>query len=190
MKIPNLNGQNYETILSTVRGIVESVKKSDKQARENGELLKYVIEIYDVKDGENILEEVREIYSKHYLFSSEVLRDLKLGSKKHEIRGPFPLFEGSISDAKLNRWEIEKEKQKNDSTLIDNHIKLKENENYKYAYIVYEEVMGVERFVELTFSDSSMPKSQIEKVMKSSSVGKRNILRINLSNKEEKKYHC
>jgi len=184
MKIPNLSGKDYKSVLNTIKGIVKSVKESDKKSIDEGELLKYVVEVYN---KENILSEVREIYSKYYLFNYEIVKNLSLDSIKHIIRGPFPLVEGALADAELNRWEIEKEKEEKDLEIIENHLAGAENKEYKYGYIVYEDVIGVKRFVELMFTKNAIVKNKIDKILNSSNNNrKRKILRIRLSNKQEK----
>jgi len=173
-------------ILKTVKGIVKASKESDKKARADGELLKYVVEIHDKK---GVLNEVREIYSKHYVFPSEVSMNLNLGKEGHNVRGPFPLSEGALANSKLNRWEIEKEKEEKDTSVLEGHFSDAEEKNYKYGYIVYEEIFGIKRFVELKFSDKALLKSNVDRMLNASSHGhKRRVLRVKLSNNQEKLY--
>ena len=170
--------------MQTVKGIVKASKQSDEKAIEDGELLKYVVEIYDKK---NILNEVKEFYSKVYAFHAEISRDMNLLSINHKIRGPFPLVEDALTNSKLDRWEIEREKCDSDKNIIDMH--LSKNREYKYGYIVYDEIFTVKRFVELKFTNVALPKYKIDKMLKSSdSSHKRCIIRVKLDTKKEKIY--
>lgn len=186
MKIPNLTGKDYETVLKTVKGIVKASQRSDQKALEDGQSIKYVVEIYDKNDT---LIEVKEVYSSVYSFEKEILEDLNLSPENCNVRGPFPLVEGALADSKLNRWENEKEKSEKDVTIVEKHFAEAEQKHYKYGYIVYEEVLGVKRFAELKFTDKALPRYKVNKMLRSSKHGhKRHVLRVKLSDGKEKLY--
>ncbi|MFW5890626.1 MAG: hypothetical protein ACOCUI_00230 [bacterium] len=186
MKIPSLAGKDYDIILSTVKEIVKISKKSDEEAKAEGNLIKYIIEIYNKKD---IIEEVQQVYSNKYIFEYEIIRDLKISNIKYNIRGPFPLYDGALADSKLNRWEIEKNKEQEDKVTSDNIFNEAEDKNYKYGYIVYEKIMGVKRFIELKFTNKALPKYKVDKMLNATSTGNGRIVkRIKIKNGEEKIY--
>jgi hypothetical protein len=186
VKIPNLIGRDHGIILKIIEGILATSKKSDEKAKKRKELVKYVVEIHNKKD---MLIEVKEFYSKHYLFESEISSNLKLGLVKHLVRGPFPLTEGSLADAKINRWQIEKEKERKDSPLIESHLDKAEEDKYKYGYVVYEEIFGIKRFVELKLTDKPMLKYKVDQLLSYSVRGaERSVVRVKLSTRKEKIY--
>lgn len=170
----------------TVKQIVATTERNDQQARASGELLKYIVELFDDK---GVLNEVREIYSKHYLFEGEIVHNLKIHSRKYYIRGPFPLVEGALTDSRLNRWEKEKEKASKDEQLLTDHFFDAKEKDYKYGYIVYEETFGVKTFVELKFTHKALPQHEVSKILRNSPRGKqRHITRVKLSDGKEKIY--
>jgi len=187
LQIPNLTGKDYSVILNKINEISDASKKADENAIKSGSLLKYIVELYD-KNG--MLNEVKSFYTEAYIYPIEVCYDMGLTNLKHKIRGPFPLIENALADSKINRWELEKDNFTKDKTVIESHIINSRDKNYKYAYVVYEEIFGINKFIEIRFSYKSLSKDSINNILNIKRFGnKRTIEKINIENlKNEDSY--
>jgi hypothetical protein len=181
-----LIGKDRQTILKTVKEISSLSKENDAEAIKKEKLLKYIVEVYGKEDG--ILNEVRTYYSDSYVFIPELIKDHKIDSW-NRVRGPFPLKNGALANAKLNRWEHEKKKLEEDAKKMNDCFNEAKTKEYKYGYVLHDEMFGLKRILEIKFTESVLSQKEIQVMLNSSeSKQKVSLNRIKLCDGSEKIY--
>jgi hypothetical protein len=181
--------KNRKEMSKNLAEFVASIRQEaiamDKEAVENGKIIKY---IFEVKKEEKT--DLAFLYSDIYLSKSEALNrvNIKL-NKKDEliIRGPFPLFEGSLSDAKIARWEKEKAKSERDLSMIEDEKEIAKISGFKYIYVLYSTEYKVDRVVDFQVAEKAMTTREIRRLLKKLPATGR-LERVNLINESVKIY--
>ena len=137
--------------------------KTDKKFLDQGYLIKYKIVFFN-KNINNIIR-TNYIYSKHYLYPEELA--IKHGEKNggFYILSPEPLYETSIEDSIILRWESEKESKESKKDIYKfNKIKnqaIKDKSSYLYS--IYGERFGVERLLNIFHNSINYRKKTLYK---------------------------
>ena len=137
--------------------------KTDKHFLDQGYLIKYKIVYYN--NHINNIVKTNYIYSKYYLYPEEL--STRYGAKNGDfyILSPEPLYETSIEDSIILRWESEKESKESKKDIYKfNRIKnqaRKKQSNFLYA--IYGEKFGFERLLNIFHNSINYRKKTLYK---------------------------
>lgn len=183
MQVSQKETESKDT-LSLMISVMRESAAQDKKERLNGKLLKY---IFEIRDAKNKIKDVICAYTCSYYYINEIILKTGLGEKNLTVRGPFPIVEDGLVDSKINRWKEENEKSSGDSGLIEKKIKDAKKNGYKYIYLIFDNIFGIERFSSFSNSDKAYALSKVNKLISSGT--NRHIKRINLLNGKEKIFY-
>lgn len=185
MKKVSSKEKKSEDTLELMLKVMRESSDRDKKEVAAGNLIKYIFEIRDTKGN---IEDVICVYTDLYYNRNEIISKSGFEGTHFTIRGPFPLYDGAMANSKINRWKSETEKSEKDLVLIEKKIALAEKSRYKYIYLFFDDVFGVERFTTFLNANKAIPKYKIEKFLEKGN--KRTIKRIALDTGNEKVYEA
>ena len=166
--------------------IREAAIKEDEEAKKRGNNLKYIIE-YLKEDGE--IKDVKCFYSIQYISNSEAIKQINTKKENINLRGPFPLFKNAISDSKIARWELEKERNKKDKEKIEKIIEKAKKNKDKYIHFIFSTVFKIDRLIAYKNSQDCFSEELLSKVLKSLEKNKdeyeKKIVTLNVETREE-----